>query len=254
MLNIKTLKYKSTLGSQLSPRGVIEIALHSKVFIVHDDVRLQIGAVVWIQFPSWLLDNTLPDLGDIYSFSVWVNRCQGYRGIRLSVLWAIGGLYSATALPSGVIILCWSMDPLSITTGVLSVLGVCLKVSVELKKFRDAANEGKATATAMLVDLSALRRVLQSMEEIFDQLDVEAIATGCIGTHWQNLLTSLRDGHDALEQFETLLQNCNKEVVVLDRARRAIRLKEAADSIAEFRQQIQSYKDTLQISVQTVIL
>ena len=108
--------------------------------------------------------------------------------------------------------------------------------------------------TAMLVDLSALRQVLQSMEETFDQLDFDDIANGQVESHRQNLLTSLRDGHIPLEQMEGLLQNCNKEVAILDRARRAIRMNQVTDSIAELRQQIQSYKDMLQLSLQTLIL
>ena len=78
------------------------------------------------------------------------------------------------------------MDPLSITTSAVSLLGVCLKVSVELKKFRQGAAQARTTVTAMLSDVKALRDVLQSMEDTFETLDSQP-ATGHIGTHWTNL-------------------------------------------------------------------
>ena len=92
------------------------------------------------------------------------------------------------------------------------------------------------------------------MEDAFDELDVSSVLTGHIGSHWQHLLTSLRDGHDVLKRLEDLVRECNKDVAFLDQARRTVRLKSAAENIAEFRQQVQSYKDTLQLSLQTVVL
>lgn len=146
------------------------------------------------------------------------------------------------------------MDPLSVTACVVTVLGVCLKVSVELRKFRNGVTEARGTVTAMLADVTSLRQVLQAMEDTFDELNVQSISTGHIGTHWRNLLTSLQDGHTVLERLEELLRECNKDVAFLDQARRQVRLKSATENIAEFRQQVQSYKDTLQLSLQTIIL
>ena len=146
------------------------------------------------------------------------------------------------------------MDPLTATASVISVLGVCLKVSVELKKFRNAVNEGRATVTAMLADVTSLRQVLQTMEDTFDELDPRSMSTGSIGMHWRSLLISLQDGHTAIKRLEHVVQSCNTDVAFMNATRRHIRLKMAAEEIAEFRQQIQSYKDTLQLSLQTIIL
>lgn len=145
------------------------------------------------------------------------------------------------------------MDPLSITASAASLLGVCLKVSVELKKFRQGAAGARTTVTAMLSDVKALRDVLQSMEDTFEILDSQP-ATGHIGAHWTNLSRSLQEGRGTLEQLEELLQGVNKDVSLLDSARLHIRVKSVAEQIANFRQQVQTYKDAMQLSLQTIIL
>lgn len=136
------------------------------------------------------------------------------------------------------------MDPLSITASAVSLLGVCLKVSVELKRFRQGAAESRTTVTAMLSDVKALRDVLQSMEDTSETLDAQP-STGHIGTHLTNLSRSLQEGRGTLEQLEELLQAVNKDVFFLDSARRHLRVKGVAEQIANFRQQVQTYKDAM---------
>jgi hypothetical protein len=105
----------------------------------------------------------------------------------------------------------------------------------------------------MLNDMKGLRDVLQSMEDTFDELEVQP-SSGHIGIHWKNLLRSLQDGRSTLEQLEELLTTINKQVTFLDSARREVRVKSAVEQIANFRQQVQTYKDAMQLSLQTIIL
>lgn len=148
------------------------------------------------------------------------------------------------------------MDPLSISTAVLAFLSVSIKVCVGLRQFRGAASDASITINALLGDLAGLRKVLESMEETFQEVDDAAVVnqTGHIGSHWRNLAEALNDGHVALTDFDELLQSLNKQVKILDESRRHIRVQSAATKIALFRQQIQAYKDTLQLSLQTIIL
>jgi hypothetical protein len=145
-------------------------------------------------------------------------------------------------------------EPLSITAGVVSLLSVCLKVSVELKKLRNGAAEAKTNVTAMLADLKALRSVLESIEESFEEFDSGPALTGHIGTHWTNLQVLLRDGCDSITKLEGLLVGVNREVSFLDSTRREMRLKSAGEQIVLYRQEIQAYKDALQLSLQSVTL
>ena len=146
------------------------------------------------------------------------------------------------------------MDPLSITTSVATLLGACLKVSVALRKFRAEATEARTTVTAMLADVRLLRRVLQSMEETFEDLDNERPHMGHIGAHWRDLSTSLADGGRCLGRLDALLAEVNKDVVILDSTRRQLRLNAASGSIAGYRQEVQAYKDALQLSLETILV
>ncbi|KAH7314319.1 hypothetical protein BKA65DRAFT_557953 [Rhexocercosporidium sp. MPI-PUGE-AT-0058] len=147
-------------------------------------------------------------------------------------------------------------DPLSITTGVLALLGTCLKVGWQLKQFHDGATIANTKVQSLLTDVEGYTRVLQSMKETFGQEKIKSTleATGHVGSHWSNLSASIRDGQDSLSQLEATLEKVNKNASVLDGARKHIRLMVAADEIVMYQQQIRSYRDTLQLSLQTVIL
>jgi hypothetical protein len=148
------------------------------------------------------------------------------------------------------------VEPLTITTGVLSLLGVCFNVGIELKRFRDGVAVVNTTVDGLLHDVSGLEQVLESMKGTFDQANNphHSQATGHIGNHWKNLSRSLQDGQNTLIRLQELLEGVNKSVTLLDGPRRQLRFNSAAEQIAAFRQQIQSYRDALQLSLQTIIL
>ncbi|KAH9210041.1 hypothetical protein DL95DRAFT_466227 [Leptodontidium sp. 2 PMI_412] len=147
-------------------------------------------------------------------------------------------------------------DPVSITTGVLALLGTCLKVGWQLKQLYDGAAIANTKVQSLLTDVEGYTRVLQSMKETFQQDKVKSTleATGHIGSHWSNLSASIRDGQESLSQLEATLDKVNKNVSLLDGARKHIRLMVAADEIVMYQLQIRSHRDTLQLSLQTVML
>ena len=146
------------------------------------------------------------------------------------------------------------MDPISIAAGVAGTLSATLSVCIMLRKFLHGAKESKAVVNAMLADVKALRRVLESMELTFEEMDSERSETGSIGNHWRNLLMSLEDGQNCLIRLEKLLQDTMKEVKFLDTLRRQARLKSTTDQMALYRQEVQTYKDALHLSLQTITL
>ncbi|EXJ71079.1 uncharacterized protein A1O5_06072 [Cladophialophora psammophila CBS 110553] len=146
------------------------------------------------------------------------------------------------------------MDPLSITVGVATLLKCCISVGVSLRKFLIGAAEVKNVITAMMVDLRALRSVLESMEATFEEMNSDKPETGHVGAHWANLFQSLEDGQQSLAGLQKVLEDANKHVKILDSARKQIRIKAVADKIVTCRQEVQVYRDTLQLSLQTIIL
>jgi hypothetical protein len=148
------------------------------------------------------------------------------------------------------------MEPLSITAGVLALLGACIKAGTALKDFYDGAAIADTKVKGLLTDVESFAQVLRLMKDTLDQENIQSSfqSTGHIGNHWNNLLTSIRDGQSTLLQLQETIEKVNKSVSLLDGPRKHLRLKGAADEIAVFQQQIRSYRDTLQLSLQTVML
>lgn len=144
------------------------------------------------------------------------------------------------------------MDPLSITTGVLSLLGVCYTVGTELKKLYDDIDSVNETVAAILDDVKALTKVLDTMRASFD--NSPRPMTGHVGTHWENIYCSLKDGNEALGGLHEIIQEVSKETSILSEPRKHMRLKAAEGKIGQFRNQIKSFRDTLQLSMQALIL
>jgi hypothetical protein len=94
------------------------------------------------------------------------------------------------------------------------------------------------------------------MKETLEQKNVQSSlqSTGHIGNHWASLSISIQDGQNTLIQLQSTLDKVNKSVSVLDGARKHIRLQGATQEITMFQQQVRSYRDTIQLSLQTVIL
>ncbi|CAN9148211.1 unnamed protein product [Alternaria alternata] len=143
------------------------------------------------------------------------------------------------------------MDPFSISLGVLPLIHLAGKTAIELKKLQNGAAKAKDNINAMLADLRSLETVLTTIKVELEDLDSRAPLTGKIGEHWVSLKTILDDVCDPLKKLEALLVSTNKDVRWLSSTRRAIRLKDANDQIGIYRQSIQTYQDTLQLSLHT---
>ncbi|KAL9082463.1 MAG: hypothetical protein Q9165_008887 [Trypethelium subeluteriae] len=106
------------------------------------------------------------------------------------------------------------MEPLSITTGILSLATVCIKVTMELKKFRDGIVAADPTISGLLTEVERYRDVMKSMKETCDKAETINLlqTTGHIRNHWQNISKSLQDGQGVLNDLLGLLQDVNKSV------------------------------------------
>jgi uncharacterized protein YoxC len=147
-------------------------------------------------------------------------------------------------------------DPLSITASVLTLIQFSVQVTVLIKQFRDEVSVVDATLTGLLNDVDGFQRVLESMKETFQQDDMKTNlqTTGHVGSHWRNLARSLDDGAKTLQQLHALLDGINKKTSILDAPRKQLRFKSAIDQIATYREQIQSYRAALHLSLSTITL
>ncbi|KAK5163776.1 uncharacterized protein LTR77_010450 [Saxophila tyrrhenica] len=146
-------------------------------------------------------------------------------------------------------------DPLSIATGVLALLQVTGFVASELKKFHDGSSLANKTLSDLHRDLESLNRVLESMRNAFEHITAEQSGTtGHVGALWDNVARSIQDSKDVMRELQNLLIEINKDASFLDEHRKQLRLKRAEERITRFRLHIHSYRDGLQLSMQTIIL
>lgn len=148
------------------------------------------------------------------------------------------------------------MDPFSITASIVTLIQVSAQVTVLVKRFRDEVSVVDTTLDGILNDVDAFEQVLRSMKETFaqEEIQVDVQSTGHVGSHWKNLARSLSDGESTLDQLRSLLTSVNKSTSFLDAPRKQLRLKSAITQISGFREQIQSYRAALQLSLSTVIM
>ena len=144
-------------------------------------------------------------------------------------------------------------EPLSIATGVAALLKVTLTVVTELQKFHEGVSGINRTIKDLEHDVEGLARVLESMRETFETITAEH-GTGNVASHWRNVAQSIEDGKSVLRQLETQVSEINKTSKILDGPRKLRRLNFAEDKITASRMQIQSYRDGLHLSLQTIIL
>jgi hypothetical protein len=148
------------------------------------------------------------------------------------------------------------VEPLSITTGVLALLGTCIKVGGAVKDFHNGAAIADAKVRSLLSDVESFAQVLHMMKDTLEEEKVQSSfqATGHMGSNWKNLLTTINDGQNTLLQLQDTLDKTDKTVGIFDGTRKHLRLKSASEEITMYQQQIRSYRDTIQLSLQTVIL
>ncbi|KAK3675088.1 RAM signaling network component [Recurvomyces mirabilis] len=144
-------------------------------------------------------------------------------------------------------------EPLSIVTGVTGLLKVTWTVGVELKAFRDGVKVVNTKLDGLIQDVEGLETVLKSMRETFANITA-VYGTGHIGSHWQNIAQALIRGIALVEQLRDEFKKIDKRTAFLDAPRKQFRVNMATDTIAALRVSIQSYRDSLQLSLQTMIV
>ena len=155
-----------------------------------------------------------------------------------------------------------TMDPLTISTGVLACISISLKVLVGLKQLKanvgvGGGTIGGASIEVLAGDISGLRMVLQRMEEAFQDADEvdEADApreTGERGAHRRDLRRCLSDGYRVLSDFDLMVLDLNKRVKVHALSRLQSRLASAAARFLLVGQQVRAWKTVFQISLEAM--
>jgi hypothetical protein len=147
-------------------------------------------------------------------------------------------------------------EPLSIITGIASLLGASVKAGTQLQTLANGISIVNVKIIGFLSDIEGFSLVLKVLQETLDrdQVRTSLQETGYIGNHWSSLAKSIEDCSETISQLQETLQKVNKSVGFLDSTRKYFRLQAATEEILVYQSQIRSYKDALQLSLQTVIL
>jgi hypothetical protein len=148
------------------------------------------------------------------------------------------------------------MDPLSITTGVAALLGASIKVATTLKSFRDASLHVDTKVKGLITEVDLFVQTLHSMRDTLNdnKLHHSSQLTGHIGDHWRSINECIKDGLHTVQNLHLVLQGVDKNARLFGAVRKQLRFREAAEEIVIYQQQIRSYRDTIQLSLQTAIL
>jgi hypothetical protein len=147
-------------------------------------------------------------------------------------------------------------EPLSITTGVVSLLTACIKIGIDMKDIYDGAAIVDSAVKGLILEVEGFAQTLQLMDETLQQQNIQEPihTTGHISSLWKNITKSIEDGNETLSKLEEALKKVAKSMSVLDSTLEYFRLKAATREITMYQRQICFYKDTMHVSSQTMVL
>jgi hypothetical protein len=148
------------------------------------------------------------------------------------------------------------MDPITIATTVFSIAKGCAVVVGQLNDFVDGAKLARLAINVLLENVQGFQDSLEQMDRLLKDPRIKETMslTGIVGNHWASLNSCLDKAKGTISSLQGTIAEINKTVTVFDSARKHMRLKSAANKLDLYQQLIRSYKDTVIISLQTLMM
>jgi len=147
------------------------------------------------------------------------------------------------------------MDPLSIVVASGALVKLCTKLSKLLYTFINGARHVNKTVQALQSEIDALSCVLASINTSFkDHAYALKATTGHERRHWECVEKSMNDCYRTLESLKNVLEKVKKDGGFFLRPIKQVKLKMNSAEIITLKQQIQSYKETMNLSLQIISL
>ena len=148
------------------------------------------------------------------------------------------------------------MDPLSIVVASGTLVKLCTQLSKLLYTFINGARHVNKTVQALQGEIDALSGVLASINTSFkDDAYALKATTGHERLHWECVEKSMNDCCRILESFKNVLEKVKKDGSgFFPRPMKQVRLKMNSAEITTLKEQIQSYKETMNLSLQIISL
>ncbi|KAH8655083.1 hypothetical protein BGZ60DRAFT_152893 [Tricladium varicosporioides] len=146
------------------------------------------------------------------------------------------------------------MDPLSITAGIFAILSSSIRICVDIQSLRSGAAVADTAVQALFLDVDDFSRVLYLISETLNEDKDHVQATGHAGNLWRNVSCSVEKSQEVMIQLKGVLQRVDKNSNLASGLRKHIRLTAASEEISIYQQQIRTYRDTLQLSMHSIII
>ena len=149
------------------------------------------------------------------------------------------------------------MDPLSITVATIGLATFCGQAINILLEFAGQSSNVDFTIKTFADEVFNLDRVLKSITVSSKDRSIVSLAagTGHEAQHWRDVLTSLGECRSCMKRLVTILEKLEgDDRNVFKRTRRQLRLSIESGEIAVLRRQILSFTQTMQISLQMLLL
>jgi hypothetical protein len=149
------------------------------------------------------------------------------------------------------------MDPLSITVATIGLATFCGQAINTLSVFAGQSSNVDFTIKTFTDEVSNLDRVLKSITISSKDRSIVSLAagTGHEAQHWRDVLTRLGDCQSCMTRLVTILEKLESDDGnIFKRTKRQLRLSIESGEIAVLRRQIFSFTQTMQISLQMLLL
>ena len=154
------------------------------------------------------------------------------------------------------------MDPLSIAASSAALVTLCAKISKSLYRFICDSRGVDQALDAFRDEIDDLSGLLSSIESNFRDSRTATAAlretTGYEQSHWEKAQRGMNDCRGTLERLSSVLEQVRGDHgnghVFFSRQRRQIRLDMKSTEIVTLRNQIQSYKDTMKLSLNVITM
>jgi len=151
------------------------------------------------------------------------------------------------------------IETITLATTSAQLVAECLTISRYITSFIQNANAADLTIQSLGVEVDSLSQVLDAINKSFSDTTLATAAldsqTGHEGEHWRNVKQSMQDCRQTLNRLQVIMKNLHKnDTQFLGRVRKQVKLDLKGGEITMLKQQISSYRQAMQVSLQVITL
>jgi Fungal N-terminal domain of STAND proteins len=150
------------------------------------------------------------------------------------------------------------MEPISIATAAVHLVGACGKLSGYIYTFVQQSQMVDTAVHFLDIEVKSLSDILGSIATSFNDPLVASVAlesqTGHEGQYWRTVKRSMNDCKGTLENLERILERVGKRESggFFGRTRKHIKFAMNLSEIDLFKQQVAGYRQTMQLALQMI--